>query len=148
MTGAGTWEKGKIPSNISVCIYPGTITFARIVAPDAESEPSAAIARVNAITPAFVDAYVDAPIPPFEAWSEETLIMHFGFSAAAVSSSLDCLRCLRRARRVIARQARIVPCRFVLRTCSMSSSFASGRREERETPAALTRISTASYDCG
>ena len=67
------------------------------------------------------------------------LMMHFG------AGGVVDLRGLRSARRVMARQAKIVPCRFVRRIWAICSSFASGRRADCEIPAAFTRMSTLSY---
>ena len=128
------------PSSIAVSMYPGTITFARTVAPVALNEPSAAIARVRAITPAFVDPYTEAPIPPFVACREEILMMHLGVRGASAG-----LRGLRSARRVKARHAKIVPCRLVRRIWAICSSLARGRSADCEMPAAFTRMSTLSY---
>jgi hypothetical protein len=109
--------------------------------------------------PAFVAAYVETPIPPFVAYREEMFIMHFVFveellllllllppslRSSTGSELLGFRHFSRSARRVIARQARIVPWRFVRRISRMCSSFARGRREACEMPAALTRISTVS----
>lgn len=55
---------------------PGKMTLARSLEPLFDIDPSAAIARVKATIPAFVDAYVAAPMPPLTAYSEETLMMH------------------------------------------------------------------------
>jgi hypothetical protein len=97
-----------VPWSILVSIYPGTMTLARSLEPVLDSDPSAAIARVKATTPAFVDAYVATPMPPLDATSDEILMMHlmllfWGIWGLFFSN-----------RRVIVRHANMVPCRFVL----------------------------------
>jgi hypothetical protein len=97
-----------VPSSILVSIYPGTMTLARSLEPLLNSDPSAAMARVKATTPAFVDAYVATPRPPLDATSDEILMMHlmqlFSEIRGLFFSNL----------RVIVRHANMVPCRFVL----------------------------------
>lgn len=63
------------------------------------------------------------------------LIIHFG-----VTSFPDGGR--RNKGLTIARQAKIVPWRLVRSISAMASSLANGNNEEKETPAALTKMST------
>lgn len=60
-----------------VSMYPGTITFARILAPEEDKFDSATMALVKAITPALVDAYAATPTPPLDACKDDMLMIHF-----------------------------------------------------------------------
>lgn len=119
-----------IPPTIFVSIYPGTITLARNLAHSRAPAPSAAIARVSATTPAFVEAYVAAPTPPLVACRDDMLIMHFVKVLMLALVSVDFWRDGPRiTRRAMVRHANIVPWRFVRSMAMICSSLVRGRRE-------------------